>query len=114
MAWYLREVREGIERLDEPYARVFENPRPRWAILSGLMLPALGRAHERVVATQASVTLATLAVAIRQGAVPSDWPADPFDGEPIRRQGGLLWSIGPDGVDNGGDEDSDVVWRWTD
>lgn len=42
---------------------------------------------------------------------------DPYDGRPVRCAFGpdgliLLWSVGPDGVDDGGlDDQADVVWR---
>jgi len=35
--------------------------------------------------------------------------ADPFTGKPLLRKGDVLYSVGPDGVDNGGDPALDVV-----
>ena len=39
-------------------------------------------------------------------------PLDDYDGEPMRYDPSryLIWGVGPDLIDNGGDEEEDVTW----
>jgi len=100
-----------------------ENRQPT-GILTGLLLPALTRTAENAARAEARSRLADLAVAaerhrLKHGRYPgkldelaSDPAAlaisDPFDGQPLRMvqaDGGVvLYSVGPDGKDDGGRE----------
>ncbi len=42
----------------------------------------------------------------------ADAPLDPFSGKPLHyaRERGILWSVGDDGIDQGGDPEHDLVW----
>ena len=92
-------------------------------ILSGLLLPALGKAVHRDTEDRAKARMAQTVLAIERyrlahanelpdnpGAlVPAYLPAvlsDPFDGQPLRfkrrESGYIVYSVGPDAVDDGG------------
>jgi hypothetical protein len=94
-------------------------------ILSGLLLPALGKAVHRDTEDRAKARIAQTVLAIERyrlahagqlpesvGAlVPAHLPAilsDPFDGKPLRfnrrESGYIVYSVGPDAVDDGGVE----------
>ena len=92
-------------------------------ILSGLLLPALGKAMHRDTEDRAKARIAQTVLAIERyrlahtgqfpesldGLVPAYLPAipsDPFDGKPLRfkrrESGYIVYSVGPDTVDDGG------------
>lgn len=108
-AYYLREMREGIESIDaEPHIDVaFEQP-PKWAILSNVVMPAIEQARRRITSMQLRVEMARLAILERSGAAVT-WPDDPFTGDPLVREDGVVRSPGPDRADG---TDDDVVFRW--
>jgi hypothetical protein len=104
-------------------------PKPRYlaALHLGLLEPAIMRVIDAIYRTKARLRCAVAALAaeayrLKHGKWP-DWPAqlvpdflpewstDPIDGQPLRwlrRSDGLLiYSIGPDGKDNGGDRGPD-------
>ena len=97
-------------------------------LLVSLMMPAGEKVHERSVRvrTEANLTRAFVAVQCfrrESGAWPeslsdvrSKWllPDDPIDlfaGKPVQysREKGILWSVGPDEKDDGGDTEKDFV-----
>jgi hypothetical protein len=91
-------------------------------LFSGMLLPALGRVSIRQATVQANLRMAAVAFAIEgyqqmNGKLPADLeqlrpnflndvPLDPFVGQPLRysvlSNGYRLYSVGSDGVDNGG------------
>ena len=92
-------------------------------ILSGLLLPSLGKAVHRDTEDRAKARIAQTVLAIERyrlahaGQLPDSVdalvpaylpaiPSDPFDGKPLRfkrRQSGyIVYSVGPDTVDDGG------------
>ena len=92
-------------------------------ILSGLLLPALGKAMHRDTEDRAKARIAQTVLAIERyrlahanqlpdtldALVPAYLPAipsDPFDGKPLRferrESGYIVYSVGPDTVDDGG------------
>jgi hypothetical protein len=66
--------------------------------------------HQRRIEAEAAAVQALIALAEyhrAHGALPetlTDAPTDPFSGEPLRyaKSPARVWSVGPDGVDNGG------------
>lgn len=95
---------------------------PRYCVMTRLLTPALGSCAKRFAEMQARVRLARLGLAIQEyRGARGVWPAslaelsspsapeaaiDPFTGQPLhyRQQDGgvLLYSVGPDGQDDGG------------
>jgi len=94
-------------------------------ILSGLLLPSLGKVFEKAAAHSAHCRAAAVSLALEQfrldhnGSLPESLhelapasagkiPTDPFDGMQIRYKrlahGYLVYSVGPDGEDNEGAE----------
>lgn len=124
----IRAWRERIDRLSEPAFRRAKPDAPGW--FDGALAPvtrSLARAPEAAMASadvlEARLVLARAAlVAFRSDAKELlefvAKTSDPFDGKPIRcgfATGGvvLLWSVGPDGIDDGGtDDERDLVWRF--
>ena len=97
-------------------------------LLVSLMLPACEKVHERSVKARTEINMTRTFVAIQRffrdnGAWPgslaevrskgllADDPSDLFDGKPVRysRAKGILWSVGPDEKDDGGDAEKDFV-----
>lgn len=96
----------------------------QYYIVSAILLPGFSRAVEKEVRITALLRLAQSAIAVEryriaQGRLPDTLkdlvpkylpavPEDPFDGRPIRfkhlKTGYVLYSVGADGVDNGGKE----------
>jgi hypothetical protein len=104
---------------------------PKWrGVFAQLMLPALGTALQTVAQTQMKAHTAAVGVACdlrmrRGGELPTDAsalapeffdraPTDAFDGKPLRiaktPDGFMVYSVGPDGADDGGSGD-DIVWQ---
>ena len=104
-------------------------------IISGLLLPALQRAVDRATELQARLRCAQAALALecyRQTnnrvlpaslaqlapAIMTSVPADPIDGAPLRYRkrtaapGYLIYSVGTDGLDNGGVPGDFEAWTW--
>lgn len=100
-------------------------------VLSHLLLPALLKCHERMAAAQMEVDLAAAGLAVevyrrRAESHPQDLeslvaagllenvPSDAFSGRPIvYRPGGtgfLLYSLGPDEKDDGGNAEDDILF----
>ncbi|MBM3500616.1 MAG: hypothetical protein FJX74_18320 [Armatimonadetes bacterium] len=98
-------------------------PPPKGNVLVEMIVPVVGRGREKEVRHLAALRATVLTVALelhfaRQGAYPkalaeltpdvlTELPVDPFSGEPFRyrREGELtytLYSVGPNGVDDGG------------
>ncbi len=127
-AYFLDTWGQRIASLDDAAFRRASPPRPGW--FDRVMAPissALATAPDAITALadelEARLVLArTALLAFRTDAkallefIPKT--SDPFDGKPIRcgfNDGGLviLWSVGPDGVDDGGTDDAkDIVWRY--
>jgi hypothetical protein len=127
-ATFLRRTREAIERMGLPAFRRLQPEEPGWlgrklAPLAAQLAPS---SHDIVgVADQLEARIAlgrAALVAFRAGAqeVLATLPntVDPYDGRPLRMALGpdgivVLWSVGRDGVDDGGlDDQRDVVWRF--
>jgi len=126
------EARDGWQRLHEQI-----KAQRGGGLLTGLLLPAAERMAVAAARTDATYRLAQTAVAVeryrgKHGKLPGvldeaapefvpSIPLDPFTQSPLRsRRDGddfLLYSVGPDGVDNGGlaqpapDKHGDVVFR---
>jgi hypothetical protein len=103
---------------------------PRWHILSRTLLPPLPRALIRESTAIARLRTAGLALAMERyrlanGVLPDSLgdlvprfvdvvPADPYDGRPLRYQkltkGYVVYSVGEDGNDDGGDEKKDITF----
>lgn len=127
-AAHMRAWRERIDRLGAPAHRRAPPTRITW--IDRQLAPvtsSLAAAPESAIAMadllEARLGLAALALAaFRSGAQEllqlAAATTDPFDGRPLRvgfGDGGLvlLWSVGPDGADDGGiDDERDVVWRF--
>lgn len=66
----------------------------------------------RIASTPKQGLPGTIEALVEAGTLPG-LPLDPFSGKPFlyskRRR--LLWSVGEDGKDQGGDEEKDLVWR---
>jgi hypothetical protein len=111
-------AKDGIERLEK------EAKGGRWGVIPATLPPAFGRAAVSAAQAQATweldnMALAATAYRIEHGAFPKDAadlvpqymtlvPLDPFSGEPLKvhaeEDGGVvLYSIGPDMVDDGGE-----------
>ena len=119
LAW-LAQPRDSAVRVPD-----FHGDRPWWAIRSAIICPRLNGVIEHTLALEASQGLALVALtAYEQGIEAARLEAaatlDPFDGQPLRMRldpdGTLvLWSMGVDGVDDGGtdphDVEQDIVWR---
>ena len=97
-------------------------------LLVSLMLPACEKVHERSVKVRTEINMTRTFIAVQRflrdnGSWPSslgdirskellaDDPVDLFDGTPVRysRDKGILWSVGPDEKDDGGDAEKDFV-----
>lgn len=94
----------------------------RFYLLSGMLLPALGKVTVKEASAFAVIRVARAALAVEQfkleeKKLPADLeilsprflknvPADPFDGKPLRyrrlENGYVIYSVGSDGQDNGG------------
>jgi hypothetical protein len=102
--------------------RVYRKGEPWPFIMSGILLPALGKVCEKVAAHSGRCKAATVSIALeayrrQNGRLPDSlqvlaptWidqiPADPFDGQLLRymrtSNGYIIYSVGPDKDDNGG------------
>jgi hypothetical protein len=97
-------------------------------LLVSLMLHSCEKVHERSVKVRTEINMTRSLVGlqrfrrdngswpdslaeVRSSAVLSDEPGDLFDGKPVRysRAKGILWSVGPDEKDDGGDAEKDFV-----
>jgi len=96
----------------------------RGYLYSAMILPAFSNVARREASTQAQLELAQVAMAVERfhnihGTWPENLmalrphflnivPSDPFDGQPLRyhrlEKGFVVYSVGPDGEDNGGRE----------
>ncbi len=112
------------QREEAEFDRRRGNPQERH-IFGSLLLPAVKGAAEYMAVSEGQRSLVRLALAARThrrttGSWPANpealagimsWPRDPFTDSPLRaevREGKLvLWSIGPDGVDDHGDKEWD-------
>lgn len=103
---------------------------PRWHILSRTFLPALSRALVRESTSIARLRTPRIALAIERyrlakGSLPdkldelvltylTEVSDDPFDRQPLRykklAKGYLVYSVGEDGKDDGGDEKKDITF----
>ena len=104
-------------------ARVYRKGEPWPFIMSGVLLPALGKVFEKAAVHSGRCKAATVSVALEEyrrrqnGRLPErlqllapTWigqiPADPFDGQSLRylrtSAGYVIYSVGPDKEDNGG------------
>lgn len=109
---------------------VAEHPNALGDSLIAMVLPALDAALKTSVKTQAHHELTWTLVALQRsrfrthalpdtlGSLSADGlldgsPLDPFSGKPFRydRAKGLLWSVGPDEADDGGDPVKDIAVR---
>ena len=116
--------REIMRRTQELAARPFHETAEDWdgygrmvsgegrGLLTRVMLPGVQRAVQRAAQADARRRLARLAVAVsldrdQLAELPSHVAPDPFDGRPLKWKqtddGLILYSIGPDRVDNGGE-----------
>ena len=104
--------------------QISETSRRNYYFLSSMFLPALGNANVKEANSVAQMRAAQTALAVERfrlahGQLPekldelvsqylSAVPEDPFDGQPLRYRrldrGYVVYSIGPDGEDNGGRE----------
>jgi len=127
-AVHLRAWRARIDRLGVPAFRRAPLEGPGW--LDAQLAPistGLSAATDNVIAIvdvlEARLVLGRIAlVAFRSDAQQLlefvGKTSDPFDGKPIRTgfaEGGLvlIWSVGTDGIDDGGsDDERDLVWRF--
>jgi hypothetical protein len=117
---------KGLEEI-ESVNRNLENgvASNRLLIFSKMLLPAITRYAQKAAESEARLLCTEAAVALERyrrkndGALPGDLAqalppelakalADPFDGAPLRfeklKQGYVIYSIGPDGADDGGYE----------
>ena len=105
---------------------------PKYCILSRQLLPALGRCVVEDIKNTAGLRVAATAMAVERlrlasGALPkalgdlvpkylAKIPTDPFDGKPLRfkklDKGYVVYSIGPNGKDDGGVYRSDKPSQW--
>ena len=143
----LRLWRQLLESFDLPYRERIQTVRdleaqlerlPFYCIVTLMTMPAFGAAAESEGSTRAEMRAAQVALAVERcrlahGDLPArledlvpDYldgvPLDPFDGAPLRykrtEKGYVVYSIGPDGVDDGGQkapegtprDDPDVVF----
>ena len=103
---------------------------PRWQLLSRTLLPSLSRALIRDATHRACLRAADAALSVERyrladGALPNSLdalvpkfldavPTDPFDGQPLRykklAKGYVVYSVGEDGKDDGGDEKKDIAF----
>jgi hypothetical protein len=86
-------------------------------MLSALLVPALSRSWESMIKLEAQVATAKAGIALLEHhAKHGTWPEsvqelDPFTGKPLLFRDGVVYSVGPDGKDDGGDVDKDVRLR---
>jgi len=127
-ATFLRRTRAAIESMGSPAFRRAPLEEPGWvgrtlAPLATYLTPYSRRLLGVADLLEARIALARVAlVAFRGNAqealttLPNT--VDPYDGRPVRMALGpdgivVLWSVGQDGVDDGGlDDQRDVVWRF--
>jgi len=143
-AAYVRTMDEYTRFAQQPYPpndvstidRKAEQMRSRLNVITSMLVPAIGRVNERYweIIAQMRVTRAGLAVLQEkqtQGAFPQTLEGvklknldDPFSTEPLcykpQGQGFIIYSVGPDQKDNGGNPkekkqktDWDIVWSYT-
>jgi hypothetical protein len=97
---------------------------PKYCVLTRMLVPALGRVFEVDVTMAARLECARAALTVEryraaEGGLPEKLedlvpkyleavPTDPFDGKPLRyrrlEKGYMIYSVGPDRMDNGGAE----------
>ncbi|HEY1173188.1 MAG TPA: hypothetical protein VGH19_17600 [Verrucomicrobiae bacterium] len=102
----------ALKEASASFNQKLANTYPLRMLLTRMMLPSLEKAGERHVTTIAQLRLARLALILQSGPHPeslsalNEIPLDPFDGKPLRYRrtetGFMIWSIGPDGIDQGG------------
>jgi hypothetical protein len=103
-----------------------------WNILSSMIAPVFSRAHMSVLRAHANLAVAQVALAAkayeaRHGRLPSSldeivslgWelPSDPYTGAPLHYHGSgdafLVWSVGPNLLDDGGTEFDHQQMDWS-
>jgi len=113
---------EAWRQADADFRRIVVAPNPIGRILVASQfdaLPSLTKELRNIEATRrlALTALDMLVARARDGAMPARIPAenatDPFSGtafhwDPLRQ---ILWSVGRDGIDDGGDRKKDLVMR---
>ena len=86
-------------------------------MLSALMVPAFTKSWQNMVALEAQLAVAKAGLAaLEHHAKHGTWPAsvaeiDPFTGRALLFRDGVVYSVGADGKDDGGDEEKDVRFR---
>jgi hypothetical protein len=86
-------------------------------MLSALLVPAFTKSWQSMVQLEAQVAVAKAGLAaIEFHAKHGKWPEsvadlDPFTGRPLLFRDGVVYSVGADGKDDGGDEEKDVRFR---
>ncbi len=115
------EIEDHIVKVKQPYTAIMHHH-----VLSGMLLPALGKSYERAVRSHVLVELARVALALESHRLEKhehpetldsltprfmpSVPVDPFDLKPLRYKKGTdgsfkLWSVGWNGKDDGGQPD---------
>lgn len=112
----------GSLALTNEFQAAVETAKEKHYIMSGMFLPALGKAAIKFASGEAEMRIAATALAIEefrqtnalipenlQALAPNflpEIPEDPFDGKPLRyireENGFCLYSVGPDGIDDHG------------
>lgn len=115
---YLRTMHEGTQNLERPYSPGAVKENDGHSPLTGMLTPAFGRTHTLQCETITFIRITRAYLALLQyraahGAFPAtldalnlDALSDPFAQGPLHYrtegEGFILYSVGPDGKDNGG------------
>lgn len=121
-AFYVRTMRLAVESIEEPYyeRRTPSDPEtPRWALISGTLLPYMKVLHHSVTRAETRLLLFESALQLREyrrhnGEYPAEWrsPTDPLTGQPFQFERVGHGIVIRSGANAEAPESSGLQWRW--